>query len=334
MILILSEENDYATNDVIDWLRYYGIRFFRINESDSIRIIDWQMKESVFEFDIEVSSPYYSSPKKISSKEISAYWYRRGFLNIRGGYVPMPTYYNEKLNRVIQRINCHLRDENMRIVDFLHFYFGTIKHIGCFYENLRINKMKNLYLAKECGIKIPDFIVTSSKKQALLFVEQHPICVVKGIEDNSLTIKGLVSMGNLAKLITKDSVSEFPDKFDYSLIQEYIDKKVDLRVFFLDGKAIPTAIFSQNDPQTRVDFRNYNQERPNRIVPFKMTKSDEEKLQTLMRKLNYVSGSIDYVLDAQNNLIFLEINPIGQFGFISDKCNLYIPKSIAEYFTI
>ena len=53
-----------------------------------------------------------------------------------------------------------------------------------------------------------------------------------------------------------------------------------------------------------------------------------------MRKLNYVSGSIDYVLDAQNNLIFLEINPIGQFGFISNKCNLYIPKSIAEYFTI
>ena len=34
MILIISVDNDTSTNDVIDWLDYYGVNFIRLNASD------------------------------------------------------------------------------------------------------------------------------------------------------------------------------------------------------------------------------------------------------------------------------------------------------------
>lgn len=38
MILILSDNNDTSTNSVIDWLNYYKIKWFRINENDRMPI--------------------------------------------------------------------------------------------------------------------------------------------------------------------------------------------------------------------------------------------------------------------------------------------------------
>lgn len=123
---------------------------------------------------------------------------------------------------------------------------------------------------------------------------------------------------------------DIPDKFNYSLVQEYIDKKADIRVFYINGQIHATAIISQNDKQTKVDFRNYNKEKPNRIVPFNMPECEKVKLVKLMRIMDYESGSIDYALDKDNNLLFLEINPVGQYGFISEKCNLHLDKVIAK----
>ncbi|MDR2836176.1 MAG: hypothetical protein LBV69_08305 [Bacteroidales bacterium] len=39
MILILSEDHDQSTNDIIDWLIFYKKEFVRINLSDKCEII-------------------------------------------------------------------------------------------------------------------------------------------------------------------------------------------------------------------------------------------------------------------------------------------------------
>ena len=50
-----------------------------------------------------------------------------------------------------------------------------------------------------------------------------------------------------------------------------------------------------------------------------------------MYKLELNSGSIDLILDKKNRFVFLEINPIGQFGMTSFPCNYSIEKEIAKY---
>ena len=97
------------------------------------------------------------------------------------------------------------------------------------------------------------------------------------------------------------------------------------------GDFYSMAIFSQNDEKTKLDYRNYNREKPNRNVPFQLP----EKIETLARKFMEQSqldtGSIDFIVDEKGEFIFLEVNPNGQFDWLSNNCNYYIEKKIAKY---
>jgi glutathione synthase/RimK-type ligase-like ATP-grasp enzyme len=247
----------------------------------------------------------------------------------------MPTIPNikpEELNIIKKKINNYIVEENMKIVDFFHNFFSTIPHLGCYCDNNTINKIYNLYQAQKEKILIPDFLITRNKADVELFITKHPLCIIKGIDRNGFCFEDKISFGNLAKLTTASELAQLSTKFNYSFIQQYIDKKADVRIFYIGNKIYSTAIFSQNDEKTKVDFRNYNHEKPNRIQPFKLPDEEEKKMKRLMKTLNYQTGSIDYVLDKNNDLYFLEINPVGQYGFISDKCNLFLDKAICNYF--
>ena len=134
---------------------------------------------------------------------------------------------------------------------------------------------------------------------------------------------------NYAKLVEiNKSIS---DTFFPSLVQNYIPKKIELRIFYLEGEFFSMAIFSQKDNKTNIDFRNYNDDKPNRTVPYKIPKDVEQKLDLLMKTLGLNSGSIDMIVTPDNEYVFLEVNPVGQFGMVSYPCNYNLEKRIAEY---
>ncbi|MBM6497958.1 hypothetical protein H9X54_001390 [Flavobacterium macrobrachii] len=121
------------------------------------------------------------------------------------------------------------------------------------------------------------------------------------------------------------------EHFFPSLLQEYIQKKYELRIFFLNDKLYSMAIFSQESEQTKIDYRNYQKEKPNRRVPYKLPIEIEEKLIFFMRKIELNSGSIDMIVTYSNEYYFLEVNPVGQFGALSYNCNYNIENLIADY---
>ena len=50
-----------------------------------------------------------------------------------------------------------------------------------------------------------------------------------------------------------------------------------------------------------------------------------------MKYVNLNTGSIDMIVTKENEYIFLEVNPVGQFGMVSQPCNYYLEKKITEY---
>jgi ATP-GRASP peptide maturase of grasp-with-spasm system len=326
----MSDKHDVSTHRVINWLIYLKIPYYRINDTSSVCVDYLATKNGKFDFKLSVASPYSATPFLIFADDVKAYWYRRGSFELEK--IRIQELKSKNMSIVKEKFNKYLDDENKKIVDFFHNYLTTIPHLGCFLDNFTINKLFILCLAQKEKILIPEYIVTSKKSDIEFFVKQHNSCITKGIDRNSLNISKGIGLGNSTVVITESKLSQLLQNFNYSFIQQYIEKRVDIRVFYLDGKIYSTAIFSQNDEKTRIDFRNYNEEKPNRIQPFKMPINEEKKLKKLMKKLNYKTGSIDYVLDKNNNLFFLEINPIGQYDFISYKCNLFLDKIICNYF--
>ncbi|MBU3050633.1 hypothetical protein KNV96_21075, partial [Chryseobacterium indologenes] len=106
-------------------------------------------------------------------------------------------------------------------------------------------------------------------------------------------------------------------------------KEYELRVFHLKGKNYSMAIFSQNDPTTSVDFRNYNQEKPNRFIRYQIPKDLDRKVTKLMKALNLQTGSIDIIKGIDGEYYFLEVNPFGQFRMTSYRCNYNLHYEMA-----
>ncbi|RZJ91802.1 MAG: grasp-with-spasm system ATP-grasp peptide maturase [Chryseobacterium sp.] len=304
MVIINSNYTDQSTNDVIDWLIYNKVPFKRINFQDKL-ILERLELTDVLSFTLR----FVETGERLESEEISFYWYRRGDLNIS---IDKDT-----------RIDHYLSGEEEKLKQLIHhFLTHRVPAIGSFYDN-NINKMIVLENATQLGIKVPNTLITPKKNALKSFIQREGRVITKAI-DNTVN-------GTLTSLISSEQIDESNDDFFYSLFQSYTEKFVELRIFFLKNRFWASAIFSQSDERTSIDFRNYNYERPNRITPFSLPVDLERKLILLNKKVGLTSGSIDMIFTPEGDYVLLEINPIGQFRNFSYFNNYHLEKEIADY---
>jgi glutathione synthase/RimK-type ligase-like ATP-grasp enzyme len=142
-----------------------------------------------------------------------------------------------------------------------------------------------------------------------------------------------VSYKMLTKEITKDFLeSHSNEKISTSqMFQQMIDKDIEIRAFYIDNEIYSMAIFSQDDATTSVDFRNYNNKYPNRTVPYKLPDRMHNMVLKLFSKLKLSTGSVDLIKNTKGDYYFLEVNPVGQFLMVSDPCNYFLDKKVADY---
>lgn len=320
MLLILSEEIDRSTDITCGWLNNYNIRFIRLNnEKDFNSILDIKIDSEKFNIRFK------HKDKIFSLHEITAVWYRRGYLRFSLPNISILGYNKE----VTQKLFQHILMENEALEDFIYSVLNNRKHVN-YPKEYNINKLKVLNLARQVGLQIPDTLVTEDINLIKDFNSKHCNIITKNIH----TLLNIKFNQNFITQRTEEVREEEIDdeRYHYSLFQKKIDKKYELRILYFAGKFYSAAIFSQLNSLSLIDFRNENTEKPNRIVPYILPKGIKMKLALLMKKLCLESGSIDIIVDKGNNYIFLEVNPVGQFDFISKSCNYYIERDIAKYF--
>lgn len=300
MILIISEEADYSTSLVVDWLLYFNANWVRINGTDKISASFEGTDVKITGLDINF---------KLS--EIKSVWYRRGRLNL-----------NFK-NLKDKEIEFLRQIEFNKITEYIYYKLTEIKNINIFF-NADVNKLIVCEIAQSVGLKIPKSLLISEKKY--LNSGNLASCTKSISGSTILNYDNFHSAGYTTRV---PDLKNIPDFFFPSYIQDYIEKKYEIRIFFLKNKFWSMAIFSQNDPITDVDFRNYNRQKPNRTVPFLLPIDIQEKIKILMQKINLNSGSIDMIVSPNLEFYFLEVNPVGQFGMVSNPCNYNLHKIIA-----
>lgn len=314
MITILSTQEDYSTSNVIDWLHYLNSNYVRINNNDSIDV-EVALNNKVEKIKI--------SNKKWTLKRFNCYWYRRGNLNINNSFIDV------NKGNLTAELNEFVFYESKYLKEYIHYYFKNNSACINNYSDIFINKLQVLSIAKKCKLDIPDTVVTNSKQILQSFVKKHKSIITKPIRESfSINYKENNYYFHTIELNNKNIYS-FPKKFNHLLAQKFINKKFELRIFFLNNKFYSSAIFSSADPKTKIDVRNYNIDNPNRIVPYSLPKTIELKLIKLCKLLEINSCSIDMIVNNKNKYIFLEVNPIGQYSQVSNPCNYYLDEKIA-----
>ncbi len=332
MLLILSDESDVSTNDVVNWLNYFSVYYKRVNGNSSINLKNIYLSDEGVKWNLTITENFNPLPVSISSDSISQFWYRRGALSINKSLTISPNF-SPANYQVIDELQRCINDNQNDVIDFLYHNLQSVKSIGSWYENDTI-KIVNLQIAKQTGLLIPPTTIVNTKEELIQFLHKHGKCITKGINYNGFLLDRKLSGGCGTELIKEEDINNIAETFAPSLIQKYLEKLFEIRIFYIDGKCYSAAIFSQQDEKTKIDFRNYNEERPNRIVPYQLPVDIEQKLVKFMNAIEMKSGSIDLIVSPQLDYIFLEVNPVGQFGWISDSCNYTIDKVIASYFRI
>lgn len=309
MVLIISNSQDRSTTKVIQWLEYYKCKWFRINAEDIVSI----------EFDVD-DLCFLLDGVRLKLSEIKSVWYRRGFINSN-------LFKKIKVdpNSHPDDINNFLNHEHEHLKQYVYFLLSRKKSLNL-YGQAEVNKLIITDLASEYGLEVPKSFILDSL-DTLLQIKEN--LITKTISGNpSVFYKNSSGVLYTSVVNIQESMT---DSFSPSLFQELIEKKYELRIFYLDGHFNSMAIFSQGNDQTKIDFRKYNMIKPNRNVPFLLPKNIKEKLKKLMKKLNLNCGSIDMIYSKQNKFVFVEVNPIGQFGMVSYPCNYNLEQKVAKF---
>ena len=310
--LICSQMKDATTDLVLLYLAHFGGVFARINIEDQITEFSCYLGESRLEDRITLSC----KDKSININGETRLWYRRGNFSI------------PKINCENSELRRHLADEHAIFKSFLHKH---VTYVGNYDREKHNNKLINLGIARDCGLKIPRTVVTCRKTDLEWLGNNGQGIVCKPIHNGHIYYEEeqelVYSPGII--LLNEEKINEMPEKFGLSKFQEYISKRIELRIFFIFDNIYAMAIFSQLDEMTKYDFRNYNKEKPNRNVPYNLPFRILSKVKDFISCSGLTTGSIDMILSENNEYVFLEVNPSGQFGWVSANCNYYIEKEIA-----
>ncbi|MEA9414326.1 grasp-with-spasm system ATP-grasp peptide maturase [Flavobacterium sp. PL02] len=317
MIVIQSIRDDFSTNDVLDWLYFSkSDPVLRLNDSIAVESITIDEKV-VFSFE----------NTQLDLEEISSYWYRRGNLRTPKNKLKNLTYLAQKLSTPLFKEI----DSAYAKVDLA----SGKNAIGKYADNT-IDKIQMLVLAVRSGLKVPKSIVTGKTKKLNEFIALCPSKIItKAIDIDVMTLENYpgfnCSLTLATTIITPESFKNTNiENCTPALFQQYIEKKYELRVFYLRGKFYSMAIFSQRNEKTKIDFRNYDKDMPNRTVPYTLPDEIQHKITAFMQCIGLDTGSLDLIYSIDNEYVFLEVNPIGQYQWLEKNCNYPISKEIAE----
>lgn len=323
MVLILSETNDNSVAKVLEWLTSKDSMYIVINCDVPVELISLTLHRFVIRTEGRI----------VDSDNVVACWFRRGPIKLKIDMPILPVEMNNSAQLETQQspdIFSYVKREANCIINYIYDILENKRKIGSIRAS-HFNKLKGLFIAKSVGFHVPGTIVCDSYSKILSFYENKTDMVTKPLSEIYVGFEdGVLQMGYTRKLDSSDR--EVPTFFP-SLVQELIVKAYEVRIFILNDKLFPMAIFSQANEQTKIDYRNYSIEKPNRNVPYNLPGDIVELVYEFMRFANLDTGSIDLIKSETGEYYFLEVNPQGNFAGLSAKCNYHIERHIAEFLT-
>lgn len=329
MILLFSESRDFSTNKVIDWLIYWKQTYIRHN---GISMNDVEFDFSKLIFSIHIENEYnkgdiYKGEQNIAN-EIKSIWYRRPYKGVQDFYKPL----SKSIAGIpIDALNKQLKSHFTILKELVIKYNSKAKILGS-YQITGLNKPKALLKANKYGLNIPKTLITNSYAELRLFFEcNNKKIICKPLYECMFNFPRGRNYGFAEGTNLIEDINAIPKEFAPSLFQEYIEKEYEIRIVLLNNKLYSMCIFSQSNEKTMVDFRNYDEQRPNRMIPYQLDTLTAQKIKNLMSDIGLNMGSIDLLKSKNGKLYFLEVNPVGQYDFVSYFCNYQIHKEIANF---
>lgn len=300
MILIITNRQDQTADFLIVELKRRKIDYFRFNTEDFPKSISihWLIRDGVI-------SGFINSPKlKLNFEDITSIWYRRPIRAVPDSEILDP----ETQNFIIEESSAFLE--------------GLWKTLKCFWvsnpDSIRIaeNKMFQLQVASDVGFITWPTLITNDPISARNFCTDFQFDVVYKTLKKGKLLRGDEQSFIFTNRVGNDKADKFDNiKLAPTLLQKYIHKNKELRITVVGNKVFTIEIDSQSTQSAIHDWRRVmNGNLPHKI--FNLPVEVERKCVQLVRNLGLQFGAIDLILTPDNEFVFVEINPNGQWAWI------------------
>ncbi len=315
-VLIITNKDDVTVDFIVKELKERKTSYYRLNTDDVPNIV------SIF-FDInngtyEIFDRFKN--KRINLLEFNSIYFRRpevsSLSHIKG-------INNQELN--------YLRNELLFVFEGIYKILSNKYWVNNVFKIREAeNKIYQLQIAQDIGFIIPNTIVSNQYDKVESFCNfSQSDYVIKPIKTGNMKDSKTPKVIYTTK-VTNELINHSPDRIRSFpvLIQDNIIKLYDLRITVVGNDVYAAQIHSQKDIETSIDWRRGD--KINKISKHKLPTDIKNKCILLTKQLSLKFSAIDMIIDENNNYIFLEINPNGQWAWIEKRIGLPISKSIVK----
>ncbi|MBU7585505.1 MAG: MvdC family ATP-grasp ribosomal peptide maturase [Nostoc sp. TH1S01] len=193
------------------------------------------------------------------------------------------------------------------------------------------NKLRQLRIASEVGFVIPKTLVTNKAEAAREFFRQvNSKMVSKLLTPLSRSMEANSSFFLYTSIVKEEDLQDAESlRYCPMVFQEQIPKQQELRVVYVNGNVFVGALNADVYAAAKVDWRKPGVE----VGAWQHNELPEEvvhRLKAFMGKFGLLFGSLDFILTPSGEYVFLEVNPVGEWGMLEKDLDLPIANAIAD----
>lgn len=308
MLLILTSNTDLAADFLIVRLLERSLPYFRLNAEDLVEA------NFVFACDEHTTRRTITlGPRSIDLAKIHAVWYRRALH-------PAP------LPKALTPWEAHFVSGELR-----HLATGLVLNPDALWVNpiaavsTAEHKLLQLRLAQKLGFAIPRSIVSSDPHVLQSFAER-----LKGRAICKPIFHGLFVEGDerFAVYTRQVNSSELDGPLTCPVfLQQEVRRTADVRVTIVGDACFAVDI---QTVEGTVDWRTPDA-RP-RYTPFELDDVTELQCRSMLAELGLVYGAFDFIRTPEGSLVFLEVNPTGEWAWLETELGLPMRDAFVRLF--
>ncbi|WP_036480470.1 MvdC family ATP-grasp ribosomal peptide maturase [Myxosarcina sp. GI1] len=314
IVLLLTHSQDYFTVDrVAEALTKSGVRPFRLDSDRFPLEIELVARISSSELDYRLEY----GKEIIALEQVRAVWMRR--------------IWQPNLEKVAPQFRAACARESSVALRSLLSNWQAVRWVDDLQQiEQGENKLRQLEIAREVGLRIPRTLVTNHPEEVRQFFQSvNGKAIAKLMTPLSTGMEGSAFFVYTSVVQPEDLLEAETLRYSPMIFQEQIPKHRELRVVFVAGNFFVGALDASRYSATTMDWRRA-------AMTDSPWESDDlpdavaSKLKALMAKLKLIFGAIDLIETPDGEYVFLEVNPTGEWGMLERDLGYSISGAIAN----
>jgi glutathione synthase/RimK-type ligase-like ATP-grasp enzyme len=310
MLLILTSDQDLTADFLIVELIRRNLPYFRLNSEELTTVgFRFSLTKDTLRRELCVGL------KSVDLNQVEAVWYRRA---IHPGPIASIT-----------------PSERFFVAGELrHLTMGLVLNPGITWVNpidrvsVAEHKLYQLQIARQVGFRVPRTLVSRDPLELRSFAAANKAGTICKPIFHGMFVAEASRYSVYTRRVTPESFDDAESvKVCPILLQEEIPRSADVRATFIGSKCFvadikgDSSVIDWRDPRICVHYSESD-----------LSDEVQEGCRTMLKKLGLIYGAFDFVKTPEGDLVFLELNPTGEWAWLEDRLGFPMREAFIQIF--